>query len=155
MNWADWPARLQKLGPGPLMDLLPPGARLWLDGAHNPAAARAVAAFLDGESFAGRPIHLVLGLLAAKDAHGLLRPFAGSPVTVHPVPVPRHDHHPPAALAAEAQRLGLRAHPAAAVEEALVAITRRSEPGDPPAVLIMGSLYLAGAVLAANGQAPT
>ncbi|HEY0324502.1 MAG TPA: folylpolyglutamate synthase/dihydrofolate synthase family protein [Allosphingosinicella sp.] len=155
MGWAEWPARLQLLGPGPLQDLLPDGSRLWLDGAHNPAAARAVAAFLDGESFAGREVHLVCGILANKDSYGVLRPFAGSPVTVHPVPVPGHDHHAPEALAAEARKLGLSALPATSVEEALTAVAKLAKPGKPPAVLIMGSLYLAGTVLKANDQLPT
>ena len=155
MGWADWPARLQLLGPGPLHDLLPEGARLWLDGAHNPAAARAVAAFLDGQSFAGREVHLVCGILANKDSHGVLRPFAGSPVTVHPVPVPGHDHHAPESLAAQARKLGLSAVPAANVEDALTAIARLAKQDRPPAVLIMGSLYLAGTVLKANDQLPT
>ena len=154
MGWAEWPARLQLLGDGPLHDLLPEGARLWLDGAHNPAAARAVAAFLDGQSFAGREVHLVCGILANKDSYGVLRPFAGSPVMVHPVPVPGHDHHAPEALAAQARKLGLSAVPAATVEDALTAIARLAEQDRPPAVLIMGSLYLAGTVLAANGQPP-
>ena len=155
MGWAEWPARLQLLGAGPLADLLPDGARLWLDGAHNPAAARAVAAFLDSEAFAGRPVHLVCGLLANKDAHGVLRPFAGSSAMIHPVPVPGHDHHKPDFLAAEARKLGLSALPAESVEQALGTIARLSETARPPAILIMGSLYLAGAVLKANNQAPT
>ncbi len=155
MGWAEWPARLQLLGPGPLHDLLPQGSRLWLDGAHNPAAARAVAAFLDGQSFAGHQVHLVAGILANKDAYGVLRPFAGSQVMIHPVPVPGHDHHAPEALAAQARKLGLSARPADNVEEALASIARLAEPGQPPAVLIMGSLYLAGTVLKANEQLPT
>lgn len=155
MGWAEWPARLQLLGAGPLHALLPEGSRLWLDGAHNPAAARAVAAFLDGQSFTGREVHLVCGILANKDAYGVLRPFVGSPVMIHPVPVPGHDHHAPEALAAEARKLGLSALPAANVEEALASIARLAEPAQPPAVLIMGSLYLAGTVLKANDQLPT
>jgi dihydrofolate synthase / folylpolyglutamate synthase len=154
MGWADWPARLQRLGPGPLHARLPEGARLWLDGAHNPAAARTVAAFLDGEAFSGHPVHLVCGLLANKDAPGVLRPFAGSPAMIHPVPVPGHAHHAPEALAAEARKLGLSALPSESVEAALAAIARLSEAEQPPAVMIMGSLYLAGAVLKANAQVP-
>jgi dihydrofolate synthase / folylpolyglutamate synthase len=154
-GWTEWPARLQRLGPGPLLALLPQGSELWLDGAHNPAAARAVANFLDGDHFAGRPIHLVSGLLANKDAQGVLRPFAGSPLMVHTVPVPGHAHHAPDALAAEARKLGLSALPSGSVEEAMAAITRLSDASEPPRVLIMGSLYLAGEVLKANGQLPT
>ena len=153
-GWTEWPARLQRLAPGPLISLLPDGSELWLDGAHNPAAARSIANFLDGEQFAGRPLHLVCGLLANKDAQGVLRPFAGSPLMIHPVPVPGHEHHAPEALAAEARKLGLSALASTGVEEALAAIAGLSEAGKPPAVLVMGSLYLAGEVLKANGQIP-
>ena len=151
LKWADWPARLQCLAPGPLRGLLPGGAELWLDGAHNPAASRAVADHFRGE---GRPFHLILGLLANKDAAGILHPFRGRSLTVHPVPVPDHDHHPPAALAACAREAGMSALPAADVADALGWIARDADRDKPPVVLVMGSLYLAGAVLAANDQAP-
>jgi dihydrofolate synthase/folylpolyglutamate synthase len=151
MRWTDWPARLQRLAPGPLRDLLPPDAELLLDGAHNPSAAREVARFL-AEAAQGRPLHLICGLLANKDAAGVLAPFRGSRTTLHPVPVPEHDHHAPAELAAFARSHGLRADPAASVPAALRAIARE---GRAPLVLIMGSLYLAGAVLRANDQLPS
>ena len=152
MGWAEWPARLQALAPGPLRNLLPAGAELWLDGAHNPAAARAVADHFRG---AERPFHMIFGLLANKDAPGVLHPFRGRALTVHTVPVPEHEHHAPAALAAAAREAGLAAMTAASVEDALGWIARHADRARPPVVLIMGSLYLAGAVLAANGQAPT
>jgi dihydrofolate synthase/folylpolyglutamate synthase len=155
MGWAEWPARLQRLAPGPLTALLPEGAELWLDGAHNPAAARTIAAWLDSAPFGQRPLHLVTGLLASKDLPGLLRPFSGSALRIHAVPVPGHAFHAPALVAAEARKLGLSATPAETVEQALTAIARLSAPDDPPAVLIMGSLYLAGEVLKANEQLPT
>jgi dihydrofolate synthase / folylpolyglutamate synthase len=151
---AEWPARLQLLSPGPLRDLLADDAELWLDGAHNPAAARAVADFFGGEVAAGRPFHLVLGLLANKDAAGVLDPFGGRATTVHPVPVPDHEHHRPADLAAIARDAGFRALPATGVADALGWIARQAESARPPVVLIMGSLYLAGEVLKANGQPP-
>jgi dihydrofolate synthase/folylpolyglutamate synthase len=151
MGWADWPARLQLLGDGPLRRLLPAGAELWLDGAHNPAAARAVADHFRGHD---RPFHLVFGLLANKDAPGVLQPFRGGHATVHAVPVPDHAHHAPAALAAVAREAGLAAMPAADVAAALALIARHADPERPPVVLIMGSLYLAGEVLAANDQLP-
>ncbi len=147
---AQWPARLQRLAPGPLRDLLPQEAELWLDGGHNPAAARAVAEFVR-ETADGRPAHLIIGLLANKDAEGVLAPFAGSGATIHTVPVPGHDHHAPAVLAARARSLGLDADEARDVKSALDDIARQDEPGT---VLIMGSLYLAGEVLGANDQAP-
>ena len=150
-RWAEWPARLQLLAPGPLRDRLPAEAELWLDGAHNPAAARAVA-----DHFRGRdaPFHLIFGLLANKPAAGVLQPFRGRALTLHAVPVPDHEHHPPATLAAEARAAGMAAITAAGVAEALAWIARHADRTRPPVVLVMGSLYLAGAVLAANGQAP-
>jgi len=138
MTNAEWPARLQRLAPGPLRDLLPRDAELWLDGAHNPAAARSVADFFVNEK---RPLHLIVGLLANKDADGVLRPVRAIAESIQAVPVPGHDHH-----SAEA----LNARPAAGVAEALRAIA----PAPPPVVLIMGSLYLAGEVLKANDQPP-
>jgi dihydrofolate synthase / folylpolyglutamate synthase len=152
IRWAEWPARLQCLAPGPLRDLLPAGAALWLDGAHNPAAARAVADHFRGES---RPFHLIVGLLANKDAAGVLHPFRGRALTVHAVPVPDHEHHPPAALADAARAAGMTAMVATGVADALGWIARHADRARPPAVLIMGSLYLAGAILRANGQPPT
>jgi len=155
MGWAEWPARLQRLAPGPVTALLPDGSELWLDGAHNPAAARTIAAWLDSGPFGQRPVHLVMGLLATKDLAGLLRPFSGSELTVHAVPVPGHPFHAPAAITAEDRKVGLSASAGENIEQALAAIAASSTPDAPPAVLIMGSLYLAGAVLEANGQLPS
>jgi dihydrofolate synthase/folylpolyglutamate synthase len=152
MGWAEWPARLQLLSPGPVRNLLPTGAELWLDGAHNPAAARAVADHFRGLE---RPFHLIFGLLANKDAAGVLHPFRGRQLTVHCIPVPDHEHHDPAALAEVARNAGMSAVIAVGVEDALRWIARHADRDRPPAVLIMGSLYLAGTVLAANGQKPS
>ncbi|MDP8994623.1 MAG: bifunctional folylpolyglutamate synthase/dihydrofolate synthase [Pseudomonadota bacterium] len=154
MGWAEWPARLQRLAEGPLRGLLPAGAELWLDGGHNPAAARAVADFFRAHVPADRPFHLVLGMLANKDVAGVLKPFAGRAVTLHPVPVEGHEHHSPAALATTARETGLAAVPAAGVEDALGWIARHADRARPPIVLIFGSLYLAGQVLRENGQLP-
>ncbi|HYD12139.1 MAG TPA: folylpolyglutamate synthase/dihydrofolate synthase family protein [Allosphingosinicella sp.] len=154
MGWAEWPARLQTLSPGPVRDLLPRDAELWLDGAHNPAAARAVADHFRGAVPAGRPFHMLFGLVVNKDAAGVLHPFRGRDVTVHTIPVPGHEHHSPEALAAVAREAGLSALPAAGVEDALRWIARHADRAHPPVVLIMGSLYLAGNVLKANGEEP-
>lgn len=150
-EWADWPARMQLLADGPLTRLLPPGAALWLDGGHNPAAAASVSLALRKASI-GRPVHLVLGMLANKDPRGLLAPFAAFARTLQAVPIAGHAHHPPDALAALAANLGLPGSTAASVTEALVAINRRADPANPPVVLVLGSLYLAGEVLALNDQ---
>jgi dihydrofolate synthase/folylpolyglutamate synthase len=148
---AHWPARMQRLAPGPLTNLLPDGSALWLDGGHNPAAGAAIARSL-GASETG-PIHLILGMLANKDAAGLLAPIASRVISLTAVPVPDHEHHAPADLATSATALGIRETGTAPdVPTALTAIAERT--GRPVTVLILGSLYLAGAVLGANDQLP-
>jgi len=148
-----WPARMQHLGKGPLTDLLPEGSALWLDGGHNPAAGAAVSTALREEA-KGRPVHLVVGMLSNKDPAGLLAPFAGLVTTLLAVPVPNHEHHAPDALAAIATDLGMSAGTADDPAAALTAISNYALPSAPPVVLILGSLYLAGTVLAANGEPP-
>jgi dihydrofolate synthase/folylpolyglutamate synthase len=154
MGWADWPGRLQQLTAGPLVDGLPKGAELWIDGGHNPSGARCVADFFRGHLGSGRPFHLIAGILANKDAGGILKPFSGRQTTVHAVPVPDHAHHDPAALAAIAEAEGLNGLAAGSIDEALGWIARHADRTNPPVVLILGSLYLAGAVLAENGPLP-
>jgi dihydrofolate synthase/folylpolyglutamate synthase len=154
MGWTEWPARLQKLGAGPLQALLPAGSELWLDGGHNPAAARAVADFFRGYVPAGRPFHIVFGLLENKDAPGVLKPFRNRAITLHSIPVEGHAHHSPSDLAGAAREAGLNAVPAANLDEALRWIGRHADRAQPPIVLILGSLYLAGEVLRANAQVP-
>lgn len=152
-----WPARMQRLHPGPLPALLPPGSQLWLDGGHNPAAAAAIAATLEAIAHPGigrSEVHLVLGMLSNKDPAGLLAPFAKLATTLHAVPTPGHEHHAPAALAQIAHDLGIAAHTAPDVATALRDITEIADQAEPPIVLILGSLYLAGEVLSQNGEAP-
>ena len=152
-----WPARMQRLGTGPLADLLPPGSELWLDGGHNPAAAATIAATLRQIAFPGigrSEVHLILGMLSNKDPAGLLAPFADLATTLHAVPVPNHEHHSPEALVAIARGLHIAANTATDVPSALADITAAADPAEPPIILILGSLYLAGEVLAANDEAP-
>jgi dihydrofolate synthase/folylpolyglutamate synthase len=155
MGWADWPARLQRLSAGPLQGVLPEGSELWLDGGHNPAAARAIADFFRGHVPADRPFHIILGLLENKEPNGVIRAFRGRSSTLHGVPVPHHAHHSPASLAAAAREAGMSGMPAADVREALEWIARHADRTHPPVVLILGSLYLAGEVLRDNDQAPS
>ena len=152
MGWAEWPARLQRLEPGPLTVLLPAGSQLWLDGGHNPAAARAIAESLTPEMTGGRPVHLVAGMLAPKDARGFFQAFVGRTVGIHTVPIPGHAHHAPAALAKDVADCGLIAAPAADITTALKAIAATADPAHPPLVLITGSLHLAGHALSLNNQ---
>jgi len=148
MGWADWPARLQRLGEGPLTDLLPRGSELWVDGGHNPSAARLVADWVRQHWHDGRPTHVLFAALKSKDAAGILKPFAGIVDMVHTLPIADHDCRDPKALADMARGQGFKAHPRETIGQALAAIRA------PCRVLLFGSLYLAGEALAANGTIP-
>ena len=154
MGWADWPARLQRLDDGPLLRLLPAGSVLWVDGGHNPAAGRAIAEAMRGLLPDGRPLILVLGMLAAKDAGGFIKPFANSATAAYTVPVAGHAAHDPHALAGMANEAGLPGTPARDLPSALAMIARNANRERPPLVLITGSLHLAGTALALNEQPP-
>ncbi|WP_420137853.1 bifunctional folylpolyglutamate synthase/dihydrofolate synthase [Sphingomonas sp.] len=153
MGWAEWPARLQHLATGALPALLPAGSELWLDGGHNPAAGRAIADFFRSRIAPGRPFHLILGMLSNKDLRGFLEPFAGSTAQIWAVPVPGHAHHAPEVVREVGDSLGLTSSSADDPGSALAKIAASDSAA--PLVLIGGSLYLAGAVLAANGTLPT
>jgi len=151
----DWPARLQRLRGGPLVALAPPQAEVWLDGAHNEAGGRALAeAMADLEDHAPRPLALICGTLASKDTAGFLRHFNGLAQEALAVPiVGEHAARPPEEVAAIAQSVGLEAAACDSVASALKFLAARDWP-TPPRILIAGSLYLAGAVLEANDDAP-
>ena len=153
---AVWPARLQRLTRGPLVDQLqasaPPGSELWLDGGHNPHAARALAAaFSDFQERAPAKFVLIAGLQANKDAEGYFAAFEGVASAVFAVSS-SHAHAACADdMACAAERARLPAHPCASVAEALALICDGAQGGEPLRVLIGGSLYLAGEILAENG----
>lgn len=151
---ADWPARMQRLDHGRLVERLPAGSTLWLDGGHNPGAGEVIAACLaDLARRDPRPVHLIAGMLETKDPEGFFRPFAGRVASVTTVPISGGEHpgRDPAALAALiADRLGIAASPAVDIATALDRVGATTG-GQPATVLIAGSLYLAGEVLAANG----
>ena len=143
---AQWPARMQRLVTGPLIDAAPQ-AELWLDGGHNPAAGEAIAKVL--AQGAARPMHLVCGMLNTKDIAGYLRPLSAHASSLHAVSIPGESATLPASqTAAAARALGMQAHEAENVMTAVRSITK----DDPQArILICGSLYLAGNVLRENG----
>ncbi|MGN6820520.1 MAG: bifunctional folylpolyglutamate synthase/dihydrofolate synthase [Sphingomonas sp.] len=151
---ATWPARMQRLGDGPLTRMLPAGSEVWLDGGHNAAAGASVAAALDEviERKGGDRAHLIVGMLSNKDPAGLLGPFAGLGASFHAVPVGAHEHHDAEALGAVARAIGMTPQAAETVPAALHAIASKAQ--GPVTVMILGSLYLAGEVLAANDEAP-
>jgi dihydrofolate synthase/folylpolyglutamate synthase len=130
---ARWPARFQQLRDGPVAD----GKTTWIDGAHNASAAVALADVLADRG----PMHIVLGILANKDADAIVGALASHALSLTFVPVPDHAHHDPAELA--------RKFGGAAAKSVKQALTKLPQPR-----LVAGSLYLAGAVLAANGEVP-
>lgn len=148
MGWADWPARMQLLGDGPLTRLLPQASELWVDGGHNPSAARAIAAHVRQKLAGDLPLVMIFASLSSKDPRGGLRPFQGLLSEVRTLPIRGHESRDPAELADLAGSLGFPASAHGSLEEALGAIA------EPSRVLVFGSLYLAGEALAANGQAP-
>lgn len=152
---AEWPARLQRLSRGRLPELAPEGAELWLDGAHNPDGGRAIAAAMaELEEKNPAPLVLIVGMLGTKDSDGFLKPFAGLARELLAVPMTSQIAARPAAeVAAIAGKTGLTATVHASVEAALSAL-KGFVWERPPRVLITGSLYLAGEVLAANGTPP-
>jgi dihydrofolate synthase/folylpolyglutamate synthase len=146
---ARWPGRLQRLTRGPLAARLPDGWELWLDGGHNAAAGQALADTLRGWS--PRPLHLIYGMLNTKAAQDFLRPLAPLAQELRAVAIPGEAASLSAAAAADhALEAGFVARPAASLEAALADIATQAG-GAPARVLICGSLYLAGRVLAENG----
>ena len=146
MTGAHWPARLQRLRHGPLVDAAGP-AELWLDGGHNPAAGAALAEALG--RLPPRPTHLVCGMLRTKDVAGYLRPLAARAAHLHAVSIPGEA----ATLTAEdtlaaARAAGIPAEAAPSPEAAVAAIAAAHSGAR---ILICGSLYLAGHVLRENG----
>ncbi|PWR19254.1 bifunctional folylpolyglutamate synthase/dihydrofolate synthase [Zavarzinia aquatilis] len=148
---AEWPARLQRLTRGPLPAQLPEDGELWLDGGHNPHAARALAeALAEMTAKDGRPLALVTGLLSTKDAAGYFGAFAALRPPVVAVTIPGEDAARPAAEVADAATgAGLAAEAADNIEAAVARAAALAGPG--ARVMICGSLYLAGRVLAENG----
>jgi dihydrofolate synthase/folylpolyglutamate synthase len=144
-----WPARMQRLANGPLSRLLTPGSELWLDGAHNVAGAEAIAQTLaELEERAPKPVGLIVGMMGKKDAAGFLSQFRGLVRRVVTVPNPGSPEvtHEPAALAKLAVSVGLAADAVPDVEAALARLQKVE--GRPMRILICGSLYLAGHILA-------
>ncbi|HJV40770.1 glutamate ligase domain-containing protein, partial [Caulobacter sp.] len=148
---AVWPARFQRLTAGPLADRAKAaGADLWLDGGHNPHAGRAVSrAVADLAARDGRPVALISGLLANKDAPGFFGPFRGVAAKVFTVTFEGHAAASAAETAASAELAGLRAAACDSLEDAL---DRALQLEPTPHVLICGSLYLAGEVLAMSPE---
>lgn len=144
---AEWPARMQRLRHGPLVDLADAQAELWLDGGHNPAGGEALAATLS--AMPQRPTHLVCGMLNTKDIAGYLRPLAPLTDTLTAIDIPGEPNTLPAAETAKAaESVGMTTQIAT---DAATAIAHIAKTAPQARILICGSLYLAGRILRENG----
>lgn len=142
---AVWPARMQRLRRGPLVDLAP-SVELFLDGGHNPAGGQAVADTL--ARMPARETHLICGMLNTKDVGGYMAPLRGHAKTLRAVAIPNEVNTLPAdTTAAAAQAAGIDARTAPSVAGALADIAAENPQAR---VLICGSLYLAGVILREN-----
>jgi dihydrofolate synthase/folylpolyglutamate synthase len=147
----EWPARLQKLTHGKLVEAMPPASELWLDGGHNEdcgiVLARQAVEWVAEP--APLPLYLIFGMLTTKDASGFLRPLGRHACAARAVPIEGHAAYTPQEACARAAEVGIDCLPAndigAALEDLLA-----TQPA-PMRILICGSLYLAGQVLARNG----
>lgn len=151
----EWPARMQRLLKGPLIDAAPKGTEVWLDGGHNPHGGAAIAqAMADLEERASKPLYLIAGMLRTKDAAGYFAPFRGIARHVTTIAIAGEDASLGAgALYDAAREAGLSASPADDLMDAMMQVSawaRAREDDPPPRILICGSLYLAGQVLAEN-----
>ncbi len=151
---AEWPARMQRLTTGLLVQEAPAGSEVWLDGGHNPEGGRIAAAALgDLEERVSRPVVLIVGMLATKDLDGFLRNFSGLARRLIAVPIASEKSLPPDTIAQAARAIGIPADAVGGIGAAFGAVAAL-ELNPPPRILVTGSLYLAGEVLAANGTVP-
>ncbi|HTN98266.1 MAG TPA: folylpolyglutamate synthase/dihydrofolate synthase family protein [Nordella sp.] len=144
---ATWPARMQRLGPGELWSFIPKESELWLDGGHNPSAGRALArAFSELNERVSRPLVLIWGMLNTKAVDDFIAPFADIAHRVVTLTIPDEENAVPALdLANTARRHAMSAETADSLEAAL---KQAAQITPAPRILIVGSLYLAGHVLA-------
>jgi dihydrofolate synthase/folylpolyglutamate synthase len=150
----EWLARMQRLSHGPLTKLIPIDSELWLDGGHNPDGGQAIAAALaDLEERVSRPVVLIVGMLSTKDCAGFLKSFSGLARRVIAVPIHQDKTVPAAELADIAESVGIPALSRDDIESA-IDVAGKLDLHPAPRILITGSLYLAGEVLAANGTQP-
>ena len=146
-----WPARIQPLN-GKLRDLLPRSSELWLDGAHNAHGAAALAVSLEEMNAARpKPLILIVGMMNTREPADFLKSFVPMAPRVLALTIPGEPNaHPAGHIAEAAMAAGLSARTHRSVESAL-----RDAAATPGArVVICGSLYLGGDVLAKNGTPP-
>lgn len=145
---AEWPARLQKLKGGPIFSILPEGCEVWLDGGHNASAGQALAAV--ARNWRDRPLHLIFATMKSRDPAEFLRPLAPYTTAVQTLTIPGEEgSHSAEDAAASARTVHIRATAVPDLEAAAANIAKDVK--GPARILICGSLYLAGSVLAQHG----
>ncbi len=142
-----WPARLQRLDAGPLAGMLPEGWELWLDGGHNPAAAKALA--VHARTWRDKPFYMVFAMMRPKDPEAFLKPFEAKLAGLRAVAIPGEANAHTAERLVEAA--GAWRIEAAAAESVAAAVAEIVTAPGPARILICGSLYLAGQVLGEKG----
>ncbi|MBI1776040.1 MAG: bifunctional folylpolyglutamate synthase/dihydrofolate synthase [Proteobacteria bacterium] len=145
-----WPARMQRLARGPLVDLLTADWEVWLDGTHNEDGARVIAETF--RSWPARPLYLVFGVIKSHDPRSILRQFKELVTAMRALAIPGDiSSHDAATIVAGAEAEGIEVAPATGLAEAVAGLKARHGENGPARLLICGSLYLAGAVLKENG----
>jgi dihydrofolate synthase / folylpolyglutamate synthase len=144
---AIWPGRLQRLVEGKLVELLPGGWEVWLDGGHNPAAGAALATTLS--AWQDRPTHLVVGMMETKQAGPFLEFLSPHAESLRVVEIPGEAASAQAGeLARAARSVGLKTETACDFKSSIESILA-NESG-PARILVCGSLYLLGHVYNVN-----
>ena len=144
LDGVDWPGRLQRLTKGPLLDELPPGWEIWVDGGHNGAAGLALAR--QAARWKDRPLALMVGMLTSKDPRAFLEPLAPHAQLALALKIPGEDGAWSAEdLARQATAAGMTALESGGPRQAIQGIPSRLD--RPGRILICGSLYLAGEIL--------
>ena len=152
---ARWPPRMSRLNAGALSKITGEATEIWLDGGHNPSAGAALAQYLaELEDRAQKPTFLIVGMMKRKDVEGFIKPFQDLAREVIAVPIIGHEDGGLAVgeLADRISQAGLPVCEATGVLDALRQIIA-VEPGE-KRILICGSLYLAGRVLAFDRCGP-
>jgi dihydrofolate synthase / folylpolyglutamate synthase len=154
LQTVDWPGRLQRLV-GNVLRLAPEGAEIWLDGGHNEDGGRVLsAAIAEMNTRNPRPLVMIAGMLSTKDSTAFLGCFRGLAEELHAIGITGQDAARSADdVADQARKAGLNATVASSLAQALSRIAEKNWPV-PPRILITGSLYLAGEVLAFDGTVP-
>ena len=144
LQQASWPGRLQRIPWAGLAG----GWEIWVDGGHNEAAALALARVAEG--WAERPLDLVVGMLNTRPPSDFLRPLAPFARRMAAVPIPGQAASArPEDIEAAARSTGIACETTVGVDEAVARLTAGS--AQPGRILVCGSLYLVGDVLAAAG----